>query len=238
MKPLRLPLAAFIGACMIPTAAMAAGDLSYTYIEAGYLVQDVDMYEDNQIFNNVLEDFDDGDGFEIEGSVAFTDNFFGFGNYSKTSADFTFVDDAGLRIPRGQDVKTLTVGVGYNRPIAVGQGQTDFVARAAYFDSDYGDFNLGADDNEINEWDDVDNAFNDLSEDASDGFKLDAGLRSQVIDWLEAGGGIRYTYMESEDDFSVFADLLFEINQSFGISASADFGDNMSTYGVGLRYSF
>lgn len=238
MRSTRLPLAALIGACIIPTAAMAAGDLSYTYIEAQYLVQDVDMYEDNQVFNNVLEDFDDGDGYKVKASFAFTDNFFGFGSYSNTEADFTFIDDTGLRVPQGQDMKTLTLGLGYNQPLAIGMGQTDFVARAAYFDTDFGEFNLGANDNEINEWDDVDDAFRDLTDDSSDGFKLDAGLRSQLVHWLEAGGGVRYTYMESEDDFSVFANLLFEINENIGINASADFGDRMSSYGVGLRYSF
>lgn len=238
MKLTKLPLAALVGACMIPAVATAAGDLSYTYIEGQYLVQDVDMYEDNQAFDNVLEDFDDGDGYQVKASIAFTENFFGFGSYSNTEADFTFTDDTGQRIPQGLDMKTLTVGLGYNRPVAIGAGQTDFVAQAAYFDSDYGDFSLGATDNDIDEWDDVDNAFDDLSEDSSDGFMVDAGLRSQVIHWLEAGGGLRYTYMESEDDFSIFANLLFEINQNFGINASADFGDNMSSYGLGLRYSF
>lgn len=238
MKYTRSSLAAIIGACMIPSAAMAAGDLSYSYIEAQYLVQDVDMYEDNQAFDNVIEDIDDGDGYAVEASVAFTDNFFAFGNYSNTEADFTFVDDVGTRIPRGQDNKTFSIGLGFNTPLAIGTGQTDFVAKAAYFDTDFGEFSLGANDDDVDEWDEVDNAFRDLSKDSSDGFKADVGLRSQLVTWLEAGGGVRYTYMESDDDFSVFANLLFEITQNIGINASADFGDNMSTYGVGLRYSF
>lgn len=238
MKFKRSSLAALAGACMLPSAAMAAGDLSYSYVEAQYLIQDVDMFEDNQAFDNVIEDFDDGDGYMVEGSVAFTDNFFAFGNYSNTEADFTFVDDTGAVIPRGQDLKIFSIGLGYNTPVAIGAGQTDFVAKAAYFDADYGDLSFGADDNDVDEWDDVDNAFRDLTDDSSDGFKVDAGLRSQLVNWLEAGGGLRYTYMESEDDFSVFANLLFEITQNIGINASADFGDNMSSYGLGLRYSF
>jgi opacity protein-like surface antigen len=227
--------AAVLAACATPLSVFAAETISYNYIEAEYVVQDVDMYEDDDAFNNIIDDVDDGDGFKIGASFAFTNNLFIFGNYAQTQADFTFINDTAAVVPADTDVKTLQLGLGYFAPI---NANTDFVVRAAYMDVDYDEFSFGQTDQDIGDDDTtIGDAWDDLNEDTSDGFFVDAGVRAQVIDWLELGGGIRYTDLDSGDDFSVFGNALFEINQNMGINLTASIGDNLSSYGLGFRYS-
>lgn len=215
----------------LPISSFAAEDISYSYLEIDYIVQDVDMYEDDDLFDNFLEDVDDGDGFKVEGSFAFTNNLFIFANYAQTKADFTFINDVGIVVPRDTDVKTLQVGLGYFAPITY---NVDFVVRAAYMDVDLDDFYLGQTEQDIG---DLTDAWRDLDEDTSDGYLADAGIRAQVTPWLELGGGVRYTDLDTGDDISAFGNVLFEINQNMGINLSASFGDNLSSYGIGFRYS-
>lgn len=227
--------AAVLAACAAPLSAFAAETISYNYVEADYVVLDVDMYEDDDALNNIIEDVDDGDGFSIGASYAFTNNLFIFGNYSQTQADFTFINDTAARVPSDTDVKTLQVGLGYFAPI---NANMDFVVRAAYMDVDNDNFSFGQTDQDIGDNDTtLRDALDDLNEDTSDGYFADVGVRAQVIDWLELGGGVRYTDLDSGDDFSVFGNALFEINQNFGINLTASVGDNLSSYGLGFRYS-
>ena len=220
---------------LLPAGAMAAEGVSYTFLEGDYLVQDIDLFEDDDAFDNVLEDFDDGDGFGLQGSVAFMDNLFLFGHYARTEGDFTFVDDTGVVIPQGEDIKSFRVGLGFNAPLAQ---SVDLVARAAYYDLDFGDFNLGSSESQVGNVNEVEDAFDDLNEDASDGYMADIGARAQLVPWLEGGAGLRYTSLEASDDFSVFGNLMFEMTENFGFNLTADFGENISTYSFGLRYSF
>lgn len=230
-----LSTALLAASAALPVSAFAAQDISYRYVEVEYVVQDVDMYEDDDAFDNIIEDVDDGDGFKIGASFSFTNNLFIFGNYAQTSADFTFLNDTGGVIPRDTDVKTLQVGLGYFAPIST---NVDFVVRAAYMDVDLDEFSLGQTDQDIGDDDtDFSDAWNDLNEDTSDGYFADVGVRAQVIEWLELGGGVRYTDLDSGDDVSAFGSALFEITQNMGINLTASFGDNLSSYGLGFRYS-
>jgi hypothetical protein len=106
-------------------------------------------------------------------------------------------------------------------------------------DVDYDDFATGAEDQDVTDPDtDLGNVWDDLNEDSSDGYFVDAGVRAQTaFEWLELGGGVRYTDLDAGDDFSLFGNALFEINQSMGINLTASFGDNLSSYGLGFRYS-
>lgn len=228
--------AAVLAASAAPFSAFAAQDISYRYIEAEYVVQDVDMYEDNDALDDFIEDVDDGDGFKIGASFSFTDNLFVFGNYAQTQADFTFINDTGARVPDDVDVKTLQLGLGYFAPITT---TTDFVVRAAYMDVDYGDFATGGEDQDITDPDTTfGDVWDDLNEDSTDGYFADVGVRAQTaFQWLELGGGVRYTDLDSGDDFSLFGNALFEINQNMGINLTASLGDSMSSYGLGFRYS-
>jgi hypothetical protein len=230
-----LPASILAALTVLPAAALAAENISYSYIEAAYVIQDMDMYEDEEAFDNVLEDVDDGDGFKIDASFAFSSNMFLFGSYAQTQADFTFINDTGALIPQDQDVKTIELGLGFFAPLS---DRMDFVARAAYMDVDLDNFSFGATDDDIADDDEtVEDAYDDLNEDASDGYFVDAGVRAQALPQLELGGGVRYTDLDSGDDVAVFANAMWEINQNMGINLSASFGDNLSAYGLGFRYS-
>lgn len=223
---------------VVPASAFAQtdqGDLSYTYFEGRYINLDIDVFDDDDLFGDVLEDFDDGNGWGFLGSFAISENWFAEGSYSSTDSDFGFVDDTGLFVPSNEDLKTLRLGLGFNTPV---NENIDFVARAHYVDVDYGDFDLGAAENELDGTGDIENAFRDLDDDSSDGFSIDAGARGQMMPWLEAAGGLRYTDLDTGDDVSFYGNLLFEISPNFGINLSGDFGDELRTYAAGLRYTY
>lgn len=226
-------------AAALPLVAAAADDVSYTYLEASYLVQDIDMFEDPGLIDGFTDDINDGDGFQIEGSIGFAQNFFAFASYSSTESDFRYYNNStGVAYLSDQKLKTFELGLGYALPLS---NTVDLVARAAYLDIDYGDFRFGQDDNEFDSdevADSISDSFNDLGDDASDGYLVDAGIRSQVMPWLEVGAGARYQDLDMGDDFTVFGNALFEINQSVGINLSAEFGDDINVYGLGIRYTF
>jgi hypothetical protein len=203
------------------------GDLSYTFLEADYLNLDVDVADDDE---SLLEDFDDGGGWAINGSFAFTPNFFAFAGYSVTDSDVTFVDADEVLLSSSQDVKRLNVGLGVNFGVNVPVvGESDVVLSGAYTDIDFDDFDFGGSD---------DPDLDDLNDDSSDGYFLDARLRSQLVSWAEASLGVRYTDIEDADDFSVVGNVLLEINQNFGVNLEFDAADDVGYYLVGLRYSF
>ena len=235
MKTSIFKLSALSALIAFPLSALAAEDISYSYIELDYVIQDIDLYEDDEAFNDVIEDADDGDGYNLAVSFGVTESVFLFGSYTQTTADYTFVNDEGTFIPEDQDIKTLNLGLGFHVPLST---TTDFVARAAYMDVDYGEFSFGQVDNDVADDDEtVGDAFDDLNEDTSDGYMIDLGVRSQVAYWLELGGGVRYTDVDSGDDIAAFGSALFEITPNMGINLDASFGDNLSTYQLGFRYS-
>jgi hypothetical protein len=212
----------------LPAGAMAAERLGYTWVEADYVNLDIDAFDENQ---DLIEDLDDGDGWALRGSFAFTQNFFVFAGYSSTDSDATFFDDDNFPIVANVDIERGDAGVGYNMPLGgSGERQTDLVFRAAYSDIDYGDFAVGASPG--------DDSFDDLDDDSSDGWFTDASLRAQLASWFEGAIGVRYTDIETADNFSVIGNALFEITPRFGINVEADVGDDVSTYMVGLRYTF
>lgn len=81
---------------MLPLAALAERPV-YSYIEAGYVVTDVDGISDNL------------DGFALVGSAALTENLFLFAGYAQQSASPFGID---------VDFKSYTVGGGYAWPLS------------------------------------------------------------------------------------------------------------------------
>ncbi len=226
-----LPLAAFFAALPIATASAQTtgtdGELSYTFLEVDYVNLDIDSVGDEGDF---LDDFDNGGGYGFRGSFAFTPNFFGFADYSITDSDATFVDDEDVIFTSSQDVKRLNVGLGVNfgvDPPVI--GDSDLVVRAAYVDIDFEDFNFGGGDG---------GGLDDLDADSSDGYFVDASLRSQVVTWAEASLGVRYTDIESSEEFSVIGNVLLELTPQWGLNLEFDAGDDIGYYLVGVRYSF
>lgn len=219
----------FAGALMLPGATMAAGDLSYTYIEGDYLNLSIDPYDDE---GTLLEDFDDGNGWAVRGSFAFTPNIFAFGGYSQVEAESDFISEGELLFTSDRDVKRFTVGGGFNAPVfEQGNNQIDVVVRAAYMDVDFGDFDFGSGNS------DIEDAFDDLNDDSSDGYFADAGIRTQVMQWLELSAGARYTKIEEADSLGFIGGALIEISPSFGINLDVEAGGDVSQVFLGVRLS-
>lgn len=105
MKRITIALLAALAAA--PLAANA-GDLSYSYLEAGYLRSDRDS-------------IDSGNGFGVRGSGAITDNFHVFGGYERSDQDLA-------------DLANWRLGLGYNLAIS---DNVDLLARVSYENADY-----------------------------------------------------------------------------------------------------
>jgi hypothetical protein len=94
---------------LVAAPAVAADDLSYSFIELGYV-------------NAELDDPDiDGDGFALRGSYAFTDLFHGFVEYSD------------LEFDRGVDSSTFEIGGGLNWELSP---RLDLIGTVSYLNTD------------------------------------------------------------------------------------------------------
>jgi hypothetical protein len=229
MTPTKSPLILTTALLALPLGALAQDanrDLSYTWLELDYSILDVDVFDDE---SGLVDDVDDGNGWGVNGSFAFTPMFFGFAGYSKTDSDVTFSDDDTPLITSSADVEVLELGLGVNVPFQIGSLDTDFVGRAAYVDIDYGSFDFGGSD---------DPDLEDLDDDSSDGWKADASLRSQLTPRIEGSIGVGYLDVEGTDTFSALGSVLFELTPNWGINLAGDVGDDVSTYVLGVRYSF
>lgn len=228
MMHVSLPLAvlALLAVPLAGHAAEANDELSYTWLEADWMNLDIDAFDDDE---SVIEDFDDGDGWQVQGSFAFTPNFFGFASFSSTDADAAFRNQDNFLITESQDVERFDVGLGVNFPVEVWARPTDIVARAAYVDVDYGDFDFGAS---------GDSDLGDLDDDSSDGWTADLRLRSQPWEKVEASVGVGYIDIEEADNFSALGGVLIELTPNWGVNLEANVGDDVSTYLAGVRYSF
>ncbi|MGQ9426200.1 outer membrane beta-barrel protein [Gilvimarinus sp. F26214L] len=216
------------GLAFFPLSGMAIEDLSDTWVEVDWVNLDIDEYGDDDFI-----DLDDGDGIALRGSygfdtapVEFIDSWFLFVNYIETESDATFVDDFGLLQPADTDVIKFDLGAGFNMPL---NDMSQIVVRIAYSDIDIDDFNIGASDT---------TSISDLGDDSSDGFYLDGSWRAQISQNVEVSAGLRYTDIEETDQFSVIGNALFEITENWGVNVSADVGDELTTIGIGARYSF
>jgi hypothetical protein len=104
------------------------------------------------------------------------------------------------------------------------------VLSGAYTDIDYNNFGIGGSADEDD--------FDDLNEDPSDGFFLDARFRAQLTQAIEGSIGARYTEIEEADGLSLVGNVLFELTPNWGVNLQLDAGDELITYGAGIRYSF
>jgi len=203
-----------IGSFAVAGTAAATEGLNYTFLQLDYIVRDIDVFEDDE---DPIEDFDDGNGIALRGSFAVNESFFLFGEYSETESDVTYVSDQVFPIPAEEDVTQLKAGIGTSLEIA---DRTDFVGRLGYTDIDYGDFDVGG-----------------TGDDSSDGFFVDAGVRSQLLDNLDGSIGVRYLDVEDVDNTSLIGNLMFELTENWSIDLAVDAGDELATWSLGARWS-
>ena len=232
LRTRRVPCLAIVAAAMaapltLPVTALAAADLSYTSFEVDYINLDIDDFNDN---DGLAEDFDDGNGWGLRGSFAFTPMIFGFAGYAETDSDVNFTSDGTTFFSSSQDVATLDVGLGLNKQLDIAAlNRPDLVVRVAYVDIDVGNLDVGGS---------SDPAIDDLNDDGSDGWYTDAALRSQILPQLEASAGLRYTDIEDSSEFSFIGNVMYEFTPEWGVNLAVDAGDDIRTYALGVRYSF
>jgi hypothetical protein len=122
------------------------------------------------------------------------------------------IDTSGPNI----DVTTLDAGLGFHTPL---NQQVDFVAQVAYV------------------WWKVDAGR--FGHDDEDGIGLRGGLRAMVTPKLELNGGVSYVDLSGGDDnTSAYFGAVYNLTEVLSLSGNVDVGDNLTTYGVGLRMYF
>ncbi len=104
----------------LSSSLAAAGNVSYDYIDLGYL------------------DYDSADGFNVEFSTEFSEDFYGRIDYSDLNADFD-----------GLDLSMTRLNFGYKTAFS---SSTDFIAELGYekIESDLGSFLGSSDDDGFN----------------------------------------------------------------------------------------
>ena len=115
----------------------------------------------------------------------------------------------------GIDLDQLSIGLGVFSPIG---DDVDFVGTISYVSVEASAFGLSEDD---------------------DGFEASLGIRAMVSDAVELAGGINYIDLsDSGDDTSFEGAAWFYLNDQFAIGLQAEFGDDITTYGIGGRLFF
>jgi len=113
------------------------------------------------------------------------------------------------------DYSTMSIGGGYAWPLSP---TADIYGRLGYVKAEVDYAGFDADD---------------------DGYLLGAGLRARVAQEFELEGGLNYMdFSDSGDDTSVYAAGRWYFTPSFAAGLEAELGDNVTTYGIGVRWSF
>jgi hypothetical protein len=115
-------LALLASSCALAPLAAQAEGLSYSQLDAGYVVTDIDDFND------------EADGFMLRGSYEFVENWFGYARYLDQSVDAFGVD---------VDVSQFSLGVGYALPLAA---TTDLYGKIGYSQADASAGGASADD--------------------------------------------------------------------------------------------
>jgi hypothetical protein len=154
---------------------------------------------------------EDLDGFGLRGSVEITDQVFLFGMYTDQSAESGGAD---------VDYTTYTLGGGYAWSLS---DSADLYGKLGYASAEVEVSVPG---------------FGGFSVD-DDGFMLGMGLRGRVSPQFELEGAVNYyDYSDSGDDTSLGAAVRWFFTDQFSAFAEGEFGDDVSTYGIGMRWNF
>lgn len=193
--------------------AATAGELSYTFVEGGYLRTDI---------NNL----GDGDGFGVNGSVALNDSFHLFGGYSMQDASEDGVD---------VDMDSFRLGAGWNHALSE---RADFIARAAYerTEIDVSATGFGSVDGEVDGYS-VEAGFRGLTSLDGDVEGWIFGGYADAND-VEAGGISFETDEDEDDQFYARVGGQVKFNPTWGIVAEGMFAEDAHQLFLGVRASF
>lgn len=225
---LALAVAVALGA----PAAAGAQDLSFTYVEGGFIAGFVnDVEGSGRITDNgstfELETDSGGGGF-IGGAWQFWDNMHLFGEYSLTSQDLE-VSDGTDTVEGDFDVVRWRIGVGYAYPFSPTMG---FYGRLSFDNAEFKDvqvpgFNLDADVDE-------------------DGIGGEVGMIWATTTVIHLQGHVRYTSVGDvatggSDAFD--SDILIGLNgrwyfrPDIALVTGYEYG-KITTWNVGVRFAF
>jgi len=165
--------------------------------------------------NYVTTDIDgvdeDLDGFALRGSIEITDQVFLFGNYTDQSAESGGAD---------VDYTTYTIGGGYAWSLS---DTADLYGKLGYANAEVEVSVPG---------------FGGFSVD-DDGFLLGMGLRGRVAGAFELEGSVNYLdFSEGGDDTSLGVAARWFLTDQLNVGLEGDFGSDVTTYGVGMRWNF
>jgi hypothetical protein len=227
-RMLALAVAVALGA----PAAAGAQDLSFTYLEGGYIAGFVNDVEEAWTFTDNGSTFeletDSGGGGFIGGAWQFWGNLHLFGEYSSTSQDLEVSD--GIDTVKGDfDVVRWRVGVGYAYPFSP---TASFYGRLSFDNAEFKDvkvagFNLDADADD-------------------DGIGGEVGVIWAATPALHLQGHVRYTSVgevatEGSDTFD--SDTLVGLNgrwyfrPGIALITGYEYGA-ITTWNVGVRFTF
>jgi hypothetical protein len=193
---------ALLASALLMTSALAAEGPRYTYVEAGYLDLEVD---NDSNFGGDL----DGDGFAIGGSLAVTDMFHLFTDYSDVDLD---ADNFAV----GADYSQFAIGGGINYAMS---DTVDLVGRLAYLDVEV----------EVDSFGSADET----------GYGLYAGARAMVSPAWEVNGGIGYSDLGDDIDGTSFSlGTLYSLTEIIAVGAGVTVGDDTTSWTVGVRLYF
>jgi Ax21 family sulfation-dependent quorum factor len=177
-----------------PFAAIAS-DLSYNYIEGGY--------------THINDDFDDGDGLALSGSLALGTRFHLFGGYEALESDRSNVD-----------VDSFHIGFGYNQSLS---RSTDLVARLGYINRE-ADFRAGG------------FAFSSDAESYFTEVGVRSQLAPNFEGYLYAG--YEHVKQLSDGDYYGRVGGQYNFNRNWGLVADVKFGHGTEQYFIGPRFTF
>jgi hypothetical protein len=216
----RIGIAVLSAASLLAAGTAAAAEPQWNYGQIGWIQSDG------------FEDAGEGDGFKLDGSIGFLDNY----HFQLSYEDGTYDGDGGY-YSDDTDWDGYRTTVGFHQAIN-SSGSTQFIANINYFDIEY----------------DEDGAEGNLD---STGYGLGFGLRSMISEKVELEGMINWTKGELDPDGgsdSDYTDTALVVggryhwtpNISTGLSLTInDSATTVASYGLGgdsalidLRYSF
>ena len=227
-RMLALAVAVALGA----PAAAGAQDLSFTYLEGGYIAGFVNDVEESGTFTDNGNTFgietDSGGGGFIGGAWQFGDNMHLFGEYSSTSQDLEVTD--GIDTFGGDfDVVRWRIGVGYAYPFSP---TMNLYGRLSFDNTEFQDvkvagFNLDADADD-------------------DGIGGEVGMLWAATPVIHLQGHVRYTSVgevAGEGSNTFDSDILLSLNgrwyfrPDIAVISGYEFG-KITTWNVGVRFAF
>lgn len=155
-------------------------------------------------------EIDLGGGFDVDG-----DGFAIGGSFEGGESWHIFAGYGSTNFDFGVDLNELAIGAGYHTPIS---DTVDFVGELAYVTVEV----------------EVPAGFST----DEDGIGASIGLRGMMSDVVELSGSIDYVDLGGDGETSFDANAWFNMSPAFALGINAGFGDDVTTYGVGVRWYF